>query len=61
MEFLGFLAIGLLALGLNQVVMKTFVDILRLDYRMAKIPAAGIGFVFNFGARKAMLFTRHNA
>jgi len=58
MEFLGFAAIGLVALGLNEVVMKTFVEVLRFDYRLAKIPAAGIGFVFNFVTRRLILFSK---
>ncbi len=57
LEFLGFLVIGLLALGLNEVLMKAFVEALHLDYRLAKIPAAGIGFIFNFVTRRVLLFT----
>ena len=60
-EFLGFLAIGLLALGFNQIVMKTLVDLMHLDYRLAKIPAAGIGVVFNFVARRLLLFSARDA
>jgi putative flippase GtrA len=58
LEFLGFAAIGLVALGLNEVVMKTFVEVLRFDYRLAKVPAAGIGFVFNFASRRLILFSK---
>lgn len=56
-EFLGFLLIGLAGLGLNEVLMKLFVDTVGLGYAVAKIPATGVGFVFNFGARRLLLFT----
>ena len=57
LEFVGFFLIGMVGLGLNELLMKTFVEMLHLDYRLAKIPAAAIGFVFNFGTRRVLLFT----
>ena len=56
-EFLGFLLIGLAGLGLNEALMKLFVETAGLGYAIAKIPATGVGFVFNFGARRLLLFT----
>jgi len=56
-EFLGFLLIGLVGLGLNEALMKAFVDYAGLVYALAKIPATGVGFLFNFGARRLLLFT----
>ena len=56
-EFLGFLLIGLAGLGLNEVLMKAFVESAGLVYALAKIPATGVGFVFNFSARRLLLFT----
>lgn len=56
-EFLGFLLIGLVGLGLNEVLMKLFVETAGLGYALAKIPATGVGFLFNFGARRLLLFT----
>jgi putative flippase GtrA len=57
-EFAGFLAIGVLGLGLNQLLLKAFVEDLHLGYALAKVPAAGVGFVFSFVLRRAALFTR---
>jgi putative flippase GtrA len=57
LEFAGFLLIGALGLGLNQVLMKTFVETFGLAYALAKVPATGVGFVFNFVARKLLLFS----
>jgi putative flippase GtrA len=57
LEFLGFFIIGALGLGLNELVMKYFVELIHLDPLLAKIPATGVGFVFNFVARRALLFT----
>jgi putative flippase GtrA len=56
-EFVGFLAIGVAGLALNEVLMKLFVETVGLGYALAKIPATGVGFVFNFGLRRVMLFT----
>ena len=56
-EFLGFLLIGLAGLGLNEVLMKLFVESAGLGFALAKIPATGVGFLFNFSARRLLLFT----
>jgi len=37
--------------------MKYFVELVHLDPLLAKIPATGVGFVFNFVARRVLLFT----
>jgi putative flippase GtrA len=57
LEFAAFLAIGILGLILNEALMKLFVETFGLAYILAKIPATGVGFAFNFGTRKALLFT----
>jgi len=57
LEFLGFFLIGALGLGLNEVLMKFFVETIGLGYALAKLPATGIGFVFNFVTRRVLLFT----
>ncbi len=57
LEFAGFFVIGALGLGINELVMKYFVDIIHLDPLLAKVPATGVGFIFNFVARRALLFT----
>lgn len=58
LEFIGFMLIGLAGLALNEVLMKSLVEHAGLGYALAKIPATGIGFVFNFGARRLFLFTK---
>jgi hypothetical protein len=34
------------------------VEGLHLDVAIAKLPATAVGFVFNFGARKLLLFSK---
>jgi putative flippase GtrA len=58
LEFAGFVVIGLLGLCLNEVLMKLFVETGGLGYAIAKIPATGLGFLFNFGSRRMLLFTK---
>ena len=60
-EFLGFFIIGALGLGINELVMKYFVEVIHVGPLLAKIPATGVGFVFNFVARRALLFTAPRA
>jgi len=52
-----FFLIGVAGLALNEMLMKTLVEYAGLAYVLAKIPATGIGFVFNFAARRFFLFT----
>jgi putative flippase GtrA len=56
-EFLGFVMIGVAGLVLNQILLRAFVEGLGLSYVLAKVPAAGIGFVFSFASRRLALFT----
>lgn len=56
-ELSGFVVIGLVGLGLNEVLLKVMVEGLGVYYAWAKIPAAGISFLFNFVARRLILFT----
>ncbi|WP_297506270.1 GtrA family protein [uncultured Caulobacter sp.] len=55
-EFVGFLGVGLAGLLLTQGLMAFWVEALRLTPGLAKIPTAGIVFVFNFAVRRALLF-----
>lgn len=57
-ELLIFVTVGLAGLLMNEVVLYTTVDGLSWDYRPAKAISAACVFLFNFGARKAFLFTR---
>jgi putative flippase GtrA len=57
-EFAGLACIGLVGLALNEGLMRLFVESVGLGYILAKIPAAGLGFMFNFVTRRLMLFTK---
>jgi putative flippase GtrA len=56
-EFAGFFAIGLAGLALNEGLIAACVGWLGLSHALSKIAAAGGSFVFNFAARRALLFT----
>ena len=55
-EFVGFIGVGLAGLILTQGLMALWVGGLHLHPGLAKIPTAGIVFVFNFTVRRALLF-----
>ncbi len=55
-EFALFAAIGIAGLTLTAGVLYVLTDFLDLDYRISKIAAAALVFVFNFGCRKYFLF-----
>lgn len=55
-EFAGFVGVGLAGLVLTQGLMALWVEVLHLHPGVAKIPTAGIVFVFNFTVRRALLF-----
>jgi putative flippase GtrA len=55
-EFLLFAAIGLAGLALTGGILYTLTDIAGLDYRLSKVAAAALVFLFNFGSRKFLLF-----
>jgi putative flippase GtrA len=57
-EAFGFAAVGLAGLALNEGLMALFVESFGLAYALAKIPATGVGFVFNYGVRRVLLFTK---
>ena len=52
-----FVAIGLAGLVLTQIMMRGFVEGIHLAPGVAKVPTAGAVFLFNFLARRALLFT----
>lgn len=56
-EFTIFALIGVAGLLLNLAVMWLFTEVLRLYYLESKAVAAGMIFLFNFGARKLLLFS----
>lgn len=55
-EFGIFAAIGVVGLGLTNGVLYVLVDFLGIDYRLSKIAATAVVFLFNFGCRKVFLF-----
>ena len=59
-EFLVFAAIGLVGLGVNDLVMWACTDRLGVDYRLSKLAAAGVALFWNFFARKLALFRRES-
>ncbi len=57
-EFILFASVGLLGLALTQIMLHAFVDGTGMAVAPAKIVTAGFVFMFNFGARKVLLFTQ---
>lgn len=57
-EFLGFAVIGLLGWALNEAIIILGVQTFKLAPIVAKVPATAVGFVFNFGLRRALLFSQ---
>ncbi len=56
-EILGFLLTGLAGLALTEVLMHLFVDRAGLPVALAKAPTSGLVFLFNFTARRTLLFS----
>jgi len=56
-EFIGFLGVGIAGLILTQLLMALWVERLGMTPGLAKIPTAGLVFVFNFTVRRALLFS----
>lgn len=55
-EFVVFAVIGLIGLALNDGVIFAGHEYLGIDYRISKLFATGVTLVFNFAARKLILF-----
>jgi len=56
-EFAIFVAIGIAGVAINTALVWLFVVPLGLAILIGKIAAAGVSFVFNFAARRLLLFT----
>jgi putative flippase GtrA len=56
-EFAGFVAIGLAGLAVNEAGVAVLVGGFGLSRVLGKIGAAGVSFMFNFLARRTLLFT----
>jgi putative flippase GtrA len=57
-EFTLFAFIGIIGLGLNELFMWIFTDILLIFYLVSKIITTIIIYLWNFSARKFILFNR---
>jgi putative flippase GtrA len=55
-ELVIFTAIGIVGLGLNEVIIWFVREKIHFHYMIAKAISAGIVLIWNFGARKAVLF-----
>lgn len=56
-EFLIFSIIGLVGLGLNEVIIWFFTELIHFHYLISKIFSTVVVFFWNFFARKKMLFS----
>ena len=56
-EFAGFVAIGVAGLAVNEAGVAVLVGGFHLSRVLGKIGAAGVSFMFNFLARRTLLFT----
>jgi putative flippase GtrA len=57
-EFASFAGIGVVGVGINAAVMSFGVKVLGVHYLLAKCGAAAFTFVWNFAARRQLLFVR---
>lgn len=57
-EFFIYAAIGIVGLGLTELLMYVFTDIINVHYAVSKIIAAAIVLVWNFFARKVILYKK---
>lgn len=55
-EFIGFALIGVVGLGLNELIIYVSTDILGIHYMIGKIASTFIVFIWNFLARRFILF-----
>lgn len=57
-EFAVFAGIGIIGLGLNDLILWTLTGNIGLHYVLSKVVATGVTFVWNFSARKYLLFRK---
>ena len=53
-----FVSIALAGILVNELLMYLMVDRISLNYLWAKVAASGVIFLFNFTARKSLLFSK---
>lgn len=56
-EFLIFLIIGVIGLGLNELIIYFFSDVIHIHYMIGKLISTVLVFFWNFFARKLILFS----
>lgn len=56
-EFLLFSVIGLAGLAMNEASLFVLIGWLAFDYRLAKLLTVAVVLLWNFGARKVLLFS----
>jgi putative flippase GtrA len=56
MEFVIFSLIGLLGMGLNELLLWVFTDVLEFYFMLSRLISALIGFVLKYALRKWILF-----
>ena len=57
-EFIIYAVIGVIGLGLTELIMWLFTDVIGLYFLLSKIVAAAIVLVWNFVARKKIIYTK---
>ena len=57
-EFAVFALIGVVGLGLNELIMWAGTDLMHLHYMLSKVISTAIVFFWNFFARKFILFNK---
>ncbi len=57
-EFGLFVLIGVFGMGLNEILMWFFTDLLALFYMLSRVVSALVGFITKYYARKIFLFSR---
>jgi len=60
-EFTLFALVGIVGVGINQLLMYLMVDGAHLNEMLSKVVAAVLVLMWNFGARKVMLFKKKDA
>lgn len=60
-EFVIFIVLSLIGLGLNQLLMWVFVSMIHIFYMVAKIIVTAIVMVYNFITRKLFLEKKHDS
>lgn len=60
-EFVIFIVLSLISLGLNQLLMWVFVSMIHIFYMVAKIIVTAIVMLYNFITRKLFLEKKHDS